>query len=463
MPTTRSEVAANSRNALLHVATVLLPVKPGDPTFRRFVDDFDWQIPGDIASTISEQETYDQIAYEYSDDSNEIVETYLTRFELSMLRQFCRFYTYQEYLTGGLTLDEWEAVTREQFDAFRTTRLGSFPRDHWYNLMGDTESFGTQENSVNQLNNTNPNVTNPLVEFKKSVKRDKAQYDVLTDDADWDAWKPEFLVQAHSHGLDNVLNPDYSPDPANSNAVALFNEQNKFAMTVFTRVLKTNSTRTIVREHLRDMNAQAIYRKLLKLMNASTQAKVQYGKLLKSLTTLQFTSESEQTAYDFILYWNDQARQLNELAPENQKLSDDLLRQLLMNAVDAISDLRDVQRNVEMREAEEGSESERFKYDLYKRLLLNAASQYDNARIKAYERNQKRSINSRQLFDSSDYDYGNSPLPSLNLSNQTRSTPRTGGICQGMAQPCTPQTVVLTRKYGMRCKISSKEQNRGVP
>jgi len=51
----------------------------------------------------------------------------------------------------------------------------------------------------------------PLAEFKKGIKCDPSQFQMLSDFKDWDSFFRSFMIEAKAQGLSNVINPTYRP------------------------------------------------------------------------------------------------------------------------------------------------------------------------------------------------------------------------------------------------------------
>ena len=68
-------------------------------------------------------------------------------------------------------------------------------------------------------------------EFLRSIKRDKAHYEVLQDEKQWDSWKRKTESTAAAHGCKNILDPTFVATTVDD--IALFNAQQKFMFDVF--------------------------------------------------------------------------------------------------------------------------------------------------------------------------------------------------------------------------------------
>ena len=104
-------------------------------------------------------------------------------------------------------------------------------------------------------------------------------------------------------------------------------------------------------------------------------------------TSLQSRWEMENgkwkgTAHAFILHWQDQVRKYHTLATK-QKLTTDMQKTMLENAVHSIPALRSVKVQAEQQKAYTGID---LSYSQYSALLLSAAQQHDKVLIELLNR-----------------------------------------------------------------------------
>ena len=81
----------------------------------------------------------------------------------------------------------------------------------------------------------------PVSEFRKVIKRDKAHYRELRNEKGWDEWKRITIPTIYSHGCENVIDPEYVPKT--NQEINLFKEQQNFMYSVFVGILMTSMGR----------------------------------------------------------------------------------------------------------------------------------------------------------------------------------------------------------------------------
>jgi hypothetical protein len=100
---------------------------------------------------------------------------------------------------------------------------------NWKALMfhrSPQPSCNTSNADVKQPNIINNNTTSEAEFFQRSIKRSPNDYTKFKDDSRWKQWHRHLKATAASHGLSNVLNPNYKP--LTTEATDLFHAQNIF-------------------------------------------------------------------------------------------------------------------------------------------------------------------------------------------------------------------------------------------
>ena len=187
-------------------------------------------------------------------------------------------------------------------------------------------------------------------EFNRSVKKDKTMYNKLTKEEDFAQWNRTFRSQARQHNLDWIL--DDSIQPSTPEDLALFSAQQRFAYTVFEHTLQTDTGKALLRTYEDDKgtygNAQALYAALLKHHNDSAISSIKAAQNFGYLANIKYTSDWSLGAYQFLLYWDNTAKQYNDLKKKTEDLlSEGNKLELLQLAVMGVHDLRNVKTFVE--------------------------------------------------------------------------------------------------------------------
>ena len=136
---------------------------------------------------------------------------------------------------------------------------------------------------------------------------------------------------------------------------------------VFNANLQTEMGKTIVRRHLANTDAQSVWKDLSEHMRTSSK-----GASEKRRPTQYVINEC------FVLHFNEQFRQLDEISEDSEKLPPTVKLTLLQTAVRGINDLRIVKALDEFQSTTYGhGSSTSLSYDTYYDHLINACVRYD--------------------------------------------------------------------------------------
>ncbi|CAJ1948673.1 unnamed protein product [Cylindrotheca closterium] len=176
-------------------------------------------------------------------------------------------------------------------------------------------------------------------EFDWGIKLDANLYPTLSDDKQWDSYRPNLEATCRTHGLTQVLDPKYQPISLDERD--LFDRHQSFLYQVFVRTLLTDQGKKIVRQYNKTYDAQCIYRDLCKFYTQSIMATSTANTKLQWLTTAQLTADRWLGSHvSFILHWLHTLRQYHKVAkhttPEEQLIV------MLSNAVRLVPYLRNV-------------------------------------------------------------------------------------------------------------------------
>jgi hypothetical protein len=278
-----------------------------------------------------------------------------------LIRLFLQWYQilYEENDHEPLTAEQWMKVDGALFEEFRLTPAAIRP-------------CSTGVNNVS--NTTNGKQTNAVADFKKGIKRDAAVYPMLKDQKHWDAWNRSLITQASAHDVSEVLDPSYVPPRNDPEAEELFKQKKIFVYSVLNKCVMTDQGKSFVREHDKDFDAQAVYRKLLDHASKSTAADFTKDKLVEYLTTAKLNSSWKGTTEGFLLHWNEQFRLLNDLLPTEEHYSEAVKRRMLESAVKQIPELKRIKDLDNNRVAAGGT---RLDYHAYCASLMSAAIERD--------------------------------------------------------------------------------------
>ena len=290
---------------------------------------------------------------------------------LIAVQGFSRYKTTQ--LGRPLNNDDWCSFSEDDFDCYQgnfhsnfapTTPVAPAPMTPMgYSVA--TPSTGAV------LQPTIPPMSE-VAAFRRGIKRDQSLFPVLKEERDWDDWQRRMHTQALAQGVENVLNPYYKPIPPD---YALFHEQNKYMMAVLLNCVQTDFGKGLIRKYEGTNNAQGLFEELEQRARSSTSAIITAQQLLSYITTATLGKNTwNGTTTSFVLHWEEQVRLYDTYVDAHSQFSPEMKRTLLQNAVNGISDLRQVKLNADQLLQANGYTAS---YENYRDLLLNACARYD--------------------------------------------------------------------------------------
>ena len=130
--------------------------------------------------------------------------------------------------------------------------------------------------------------------------------------------------------------------------------------------------KTIVRKHLNNMNARRVWEEFATYMTTSSKGKAENHRLHTYVTTTVLDKSWKGTTEQFILHFNEQFRQLDEVSPPEESLPYTTRLILLQTAVHNIPELRMVETMEEFISLSSSTPGPTMGYDNYLTLLQNA-------------------------------------------------------------------------------------------
>ena len=319
----------------------------------------------------------DSLTVDQLDDENKkVIQVPLVRGKRGLLRAF---QSYVKHLQGQQAFVTFLGLTSADFDEYRLAIY-----DPNQPLPSSMPSFVPKSSSAPK--------SNPVDDFRRGIKRDKAHYTVLKEDKQWDNWKRSTLATARSHCCEDVFDPSYKPSSADD--IAIFNEKQKFIYSVFEEKLRTDMGKFFVRLHEHDYDAQTIFAKLQDHAKASTQAAIDTADLLSYITTIKLhDTKWRGTTHSFVLHWCDRVRAYEDLVDPSDHFTSNLKMTMLQNTVSGVGELHHVKVQSAHDVAHGGKP---LTFEQYKTLLLSAASIYDSKKGLTLPRPQ-RTVNNTNL------------------------------------------------------------------
>ena len=121
--------------------------------------------------------------------------------------------------------------------------------------------------------------------------------------------------------------------------------------------LQTDMGKTIVRRDLTTTDAQSVWRQLSEHMRTSTKGASEKRRFTEYVTNTVLDDNFKGTTEEFVLHFNEQVRQLDEISDDSEKLPLTVKLTLLQTAVRSINDLRIVETLDEFQSTTYGHES----------------------------------------------------------------------------------------------------------
>jgi hypothetical protein len=281
--------------------------------------------------------------------------------------QSFNWYAYHLVKTVYVNNEEipWLEITRAQYSYFRR---------HVYKVYSSLDPSDLPSSKP-----AHQHADEELKSFQKGVKRNSSDYPILKDEKQWDEWSRTVIAEANAQGVGDVLNPLYTPGPAEKD---VFEQKQIFMFAVFNRTVKTSAGMALVREHFEDSDAQSIWRNLVVHAKVSTQATLDSDSLLGYITSARL-EHWRGTSHNFVLNWLEQVRRYNSYVKVADKLPDGILYNILRNTVRSESSLANVQNTSELIRATSASFGQNgdsiVSYEQYIGLLKSACTTLDSS------------------------------------------------------------------------------------
>ena len=123
----------------------------------------------------------------------------------------------------------------------------------------------------------------------------------------------------------------------------MLNQSGKSSGSVFNANLQTDMGKTIVRRHLANTDAQSVWKELREHMRTSSKGASEKRRLNQYVTNNVLDDNFKGTTEQFVLDFNEQFRQLDEISEDSEKLPPTVRLTLMQTAVKSINDLKIVE------------------------------------------------------------------------------------------------------------------------
>ena len=180
---------------------------------------------------------------------------------------------------------------------------GKFMKYAIYNLSDSTESRPIS------------NQKQILASLKKGIKREETAYPTLKGERYFDGFSRSLYITAKSHECEQVLDPDYTPTNAEKD---LFEAKQIFMFSVFDKHLLTDMGKTIVRKFVHTTDAQSVWKDFQDHIKSSSKGASEKRRLTRYVTNTTLDDNNIGTTEQFVLHFNEQFRQLEEISDPSE-------------------------------------------------------------------------------------------------------------------------------------------------
>ena len=302
----------------------------------------------------------------------------------NQIKQMCRLITYMNDVFGTYNSDidprddPFHPFSPEEWSQQTSTMLRT------YLIQNLPNPNGPEPVPSRPIPSSRPTGYSPaaleLMGFIKSIKREIAAYLSLKDERYFDGFKRSLFIVAKTHECNQVLDPNYTSG-SEPEQKELFEAKQTFMFSVFNANLQTDMGKTIVRRHLANTDAQAVWKEFSDHMRTSSKGVSEKRRLTQYVTNTVLDDNFKGTTEQFVLHFNEQFRQLEEISEDDERLPPTVKLTLLQTAVRSINDLRVVETLDEFQRTTHGhGSSTSLSYDTYYDLLINACVRYDKTK-----------------------------------------------------------------------------------
>ena len=287
-------------------------------------------------------------------------------------------HVFSEYMSTGVRPEPFHPFSPEEWSHQTSTMMRTFLVQHL------PTPIGPQSITSGPIPSSKPTAYSPaaleLMSFKKGIKREITAYPSLKDERYFDGFKRSLFIVAKTHKCSDVLDPNYTPG-SEPEEQELFEAKQTFMFSVFNTNLQTDMGKTIVRRYLASTDAQALWKELSEHMKTSSKGASEKRRLTQYVTNTVLDDNFKGTTEQFVLHFNEQFRQLEEISEDDERLPPSVKLTLLQTAVRSINDLRIVETLDEFQSTTHGhGSSTSLSYDTYYDLLIKACVRYDKTK-----------------------------------------------------------------------------------
>ena len=363
--------------------------------------------------------------------------------------------------------DDWTKVTEDDLDEFRVGTDFDYYQglslDELYKsatrsatiASASPSTAATLLGATTTAPTSSTRAADPVMDFKKGIKRDPDAFCKLKDDKNWDAFLRSTKATARAQGVQQVLDPTYVPNPTDASAVALFDLQQAYMYSVAETTLLTDTGKKLVRNYESTYNAQSVYKDLIAHYEKSTKANLNASNLLTHVTSNRIDDGTwGGTAESYILNWVDKLRKYHALIDPTMHIQDPQVMTLLQNAVHGIRELREVKNRADLFKITNGTD---MTYQQYYDLLIGAAQQYDSTFVRSKQKGSTRRVYEHYLegYDGND-SYDDDVSYDIDTSNDVIEAMVTKTHLPGSRMPFSKWSKLSPKEQGIWDMLSDE-------
>ena len=128
------------------------------------------------------------------------------------------------------------------------------------------------------------------------------------------------MITATTHGCEEILEGDYQ-------------QEQYFMYSVFNKVLRSDMHKPIVSKYAPTLDAQSVWKEFETYMSKSSKGLNERHRLHAYVSTIVYDRSWKGTIEKFVLHFEEQFRQLEELIPLGKQLPHSVRLTLLLTAV----------------------------------------------------------------------------------------------------------------------------------
>ena len=168
-------------------------------------------------------------------------ETFMSSLKHNTVKQLIMFWKYIRFLSQDIPFDSPD----ESNPLIASNFLNLTTRDYrtWRLAEISSNPVHPPRHLPNTRNvNNNNTATSSLLSFKRAIKRDINDYEILKDEKYFESFKRSLKVTARMHACEEVLDPNYRP-ASDIESQELFQLKQDFMFSVFNNCLKNDMGR----------------------------------------------------------------------------------------------------------------------------------------------------------------------------------------------------------------------------